>query len=176
MTQVIAGHKVFVEGLPVIVTDEASEYYRHTGKIATMNDAGSVFDVEMFDTGDTLTFTAEHIDDLSDDWLISGHAWVNSAVDPVFNAGSFTECKTVDELIDKFRRGNWSLGTAFWYEDLCFINQVNGGDEWLTIRKDIAFDSVSCRLIIMKYGSEGFKDHIRRYKKATDEQLRNLEY
>jgi hypothetical protein len=29
---------------------------------------------------------------------------------------------------------DWPFGTAFYYRDLRFINQVDGGDEWLTIK------------------------------------------
>lgn len=44
----------------------------------------------------------------------------------------------VDNLKDLrrfFAHGNWCLGFAVIYKNLCFMQQVNGGDEWLTIRK-----------------------------------------
>lgn len=111
-------------------------------------------------------------------WLEIGkqNQWISNASDPPFDENSFYECKIIDELIDNFRHGNWCLGQAFYYKDLCFINQVNGGDEWLTIRRDIPFDSISCGYIIEHDGEEEFRKLIDRIMKATDEQLRNLEY
>jgi hypothetical protein len=42
---------------------------------------------------------------------------------------SFHECYMLTALEERIGHGNWLLGTAFFYRDLCFINQVNGGDE-----------------------------------------------
>lgn len=43
--------------------------------------------------------------------------------------------------------GNWAIRQGFLYEDLAFIQQVNGGDEWWTLKKSgndwIAFESCS---------------------------------
>lgn len=111
-------------------------------------------------------------------WLKIGNRnlWIRCAVDPEFDEGSFHFCETWDELIDKFEHGNWCIGQAFVVGSLCFINQVNGGDEWLTIRDDIAFESVSCGLIIEKHGREYFKRLLSTYLTATDEQLRTLTF
>jgi len=111
-------------------------------------------------------------------WLKIGNtkSWIARACDPFFDEDSFAECKTVDYLIEKFKHGNWSIGTAFYYQDLCFINQVNGGDEWLTIRRDLSFESVSCDCIIKRDGEQAMKDLISRYLTATDEQLKTGSY
>src|SRR6202042_1564420 len=68
------------------------------------------------------------------EWLKLGkqYPWIKEAEDPPFNTQSFQECQTDKELLEKFEHGNWSLGQAFYVGNLCFINQVDGGDEWLT--------------------------------------------
>lgn len=81
-----------------------------------------------------------------------------------------------------FVYNNWSLGTAAYYQDpqtghwLCFINQIEGGGEWLTIRNNLAFESVSFHIIIEKYGPEKVAEYIRWFCDATEEQLRRLDY
>ena len=32
-----------------------------------------------------------------------------------------------------FEHGNWSIRQGVVYQDLFFCNQVNGGDEWLSL-------------------------------------------
>lgn len=116
--------------------------------------------------------------DLIQTWVEIGNKnpWISQAWDPPFDKSMFYECKTIDELIDKLEWGNWCLGSAFYYKNLCFINQINGGDEWLVIKDDIPFDSMSCRLIIKDHGREYFRQLIERMLSATREQLVNLEY
>lgn len=50
------------------------------------------------------------------------------------NKGSVTIIDTRRELIRFFKQGNWCLGQAVIHGPLCFIQQVNGGDEWLTMK------------------------------------------
>lgn len=78
-------------------------------------------------------------------WVKLGVAnhWIARATDPFFDENSFRECTTVDELAEFLSRGNWCVGTAFFYKDICFINQVNGGGEWLTIKGKVPFESIS---------------------------------
>lgn len=102
--------------------------------------------------------------------------WIRQAHDPEFTRTSFIECMTINTLVKKLRGGNWSLGQAFYYKNLCFINQVDGGDEWKVIRDDIDFESWSCGSVIREYGEERFINQLNRMLAATDEQLRNLEY
>lgn len=102
--------------------------------------------------------------------------WICEAYDPPCTKGSFSECKTVDYLISRFKHGNWCLGQAFYYKNICFINQVDGGDEWLTIREGIDFESFSCGYIIEHDGEGKMKEYIDRILKATDEQLESLDY
>jgi hypothetical protein len=111
-------------------------------------------------------------------WIRIGRKnhWISRACDPPFDKDSFYECKTLDELAEKLAKGNWCLGQAFYYKNLCFINQVNGGDEWLTIRDDLPFESISCGYIIKTRGKEHFFALVEDMLKATREQLKNLEY
>jgi hypothetical protein len=65
--------------------------------------------------------------------------WICCADDPLFTRDSFRVVETVEELVEKFRIGNWPLGNAFVYKNLAFINQIDGGDEWLTIKGLVCF-------------------------------------
>jgi hypothetical protein len=75
------------------------------------------------------------------------------------------------ELI--FQYGYWCLGQGFYYRNLCFINQIDGGDEWLTIKDDYAFESITFARII---GDGEFNAYIKRLLNATKEQCINLAY
>ena len=85
----------------------------------------------------------------------------------------FEACSSIESLKERLSVGNWCLGQAFYWQDLCFINQVNGGDEWLVIKGDLAFDSVTVEFMIP---SGRFDEFIRRVMAATREQLKNLEF
>lgn len=82
--------------------------------------------------------------------------WIARAYDPEFDENSFYECQSVSQLIEKLEHGNWSVGSAFYYKDLAFINQVDGGDEWKVIRGDKAFESWSCGYVIRELGVNNF--------------------
>jgi hypothetical protein len=102
-----------------------------------------------------------------------GNPWIREANDPPFTRNSFIGCFSVKELEDQLGFGNWSLGTAFYYRDLCFINQINGGDEWLTIRHGVAFESIT----VQSYIEDGeFASLITRLLTASKEQCQRLEY
>ena len=113
-----------------------------------------------------------------DTWLNLGMAnrWIRKAVDPPFTETSFAECHTVDELLDRFEHGNWALGVAFYLGDLCFIQQVGGGDEWLTIKQDLAFESISFGGIIRRDGRPVAQQLIEDLQRATLAQCKALEY
>lgn len=103
-------------------------------------------------------------------WLEIGqeNPWISGAVDPPFNERSFREVHTVDEL-SLHLPGNWSLGSAFYLGNLCFIQQVNGGDEWLVIRGGIPFESITSKRV-------NLHDFVARVQEATDDELRSLNY
>ena len=110
-------------------------------------------------------------------WLAIGNAdhWIKQAWDPPFTETSFAECKTVDELIEKFDHGNWSLGVAFYFGDICFIQRVNGGDEWLVIKQDCDFESFTTRPMIQDTVYP-FKRLIEDIQRASTEACRKLNY
>lgn len=93
------------------------------------------------------------------------------------NRNSFKVYADLAELKETLSRSNWCIGTSCIYNDLCFMNQVEGGGEWLTIKRfgdeAIAFESISMSLII-KDGE--FEDMIRRLETATKGQCRTLNY
>jgi hypothetical protein len=119
-----------------------------------------------------------------DQWLQIGQRsrHLENAGDPPFTRESFARCSTLDELEDRISSGNWSLGTAFYYRDLCLINQVDGGDEWLTIRSftdedgettSIAFET----FIFGPFIERGeFATIIRRLLAASRDQCERLQY
>jgi hypothetical protein len=79
-------------------------------------------------------------------WLRLGkqNPWIRQASDPPFNTQSFHACLSDDELLDKFEQSNWCIGQAFYRGDLCFIQQsVDAGGEWLAIKQDVPFESIS---------------------------------
>jgi len=100
----------------------------------------------------------------------------------------FTEAKTIEELKEQFKHGNWAIRQGFIFKNLAFINQVNGGDEWWTVKKFpdgelVAFESISCEHIIeddgIRYSSGvvvSFEDLMNALLQATKEQCRNLTY
>ncbi len=83
-------------------------------------------------------------------WLEVGreNRWIGRACDPPFTRRSFTRCADASELKARLAHGNWCLGSAFSLGDLCFIEQVGGGDEWLVIKQNVAFESISAARMI----------------------------
>jgi hypothetical protein len=66
---------------------------------------------------------------------------------------NFMRYETLDELRRFFKWGNWAIRCGAVYENLCFVQQVNGGDEWWVIKKFmdgelIGFESISFSHII----------------------------
>ncbi len=130
---------------------------------------------ETWDLIEEVRVVPELDDELREQWYKLGieNQWISSADDPPFTRDSFVGCYSVEELADRIGHGNWAIGTAFYYRDLCFINQVDGGDEWLTIRHGIAFESMTLESSI----EEGkFTRLIRRLLTATKAQCQALTY
>ena len=48
----------------------------------------------------------------------------------------FSRTESVDRLREALGSGNWAIRQGFCYRDLAFIQQVNGGDEWWTLKRD----------------------------------------
>ena len=122
-------------------------------------------------------------DELINKWYLIGlnNQWIAGAYDPSFTLDSFrnAECDSVHNLWKAIRGdcelGNykmWSLGTVFYWRNICCINQLCGGDEWLIIRDDIPFESCT----FSRFSYESFKNFFKDVFAATNEQLRKLEY
>lgn len=67
---------------------------------------------------------------LLDIWETIGknNLWIREATDPVFSKAMLSACDTVEGLQARISAGGWQLGQGFYYLNLCFINQVDGGD------------------------------------------------
>ena len=108
-------------------------------------------------------------------WLAVGEAnrWIRRACDPPFTRRSFERCADASELQTRLAHGNWCLGQAFFLSDLCFIQQVGGGDEWLIVKENVAFESASCGHMI---ASGTFDSFLARIQAASVEQCKALDY
>jgi hypothetical protein len=121
--------------------------------------------------------------DLNQIWFEIGkkNPWIREATDPPFTIESFSgeaDCATVQQLVRSILRGNWCLGTVFHHQDICFINQVDGGDEWLTIKGRTPFESITFRTFRETHeeAERRASETIERIRKATEEQCRRLAY
>lgn len=47
----------------------------------------------------------------------------------------FCEATTFTQLETFFKHGNWAIRQGIVFGDLAFVNQVNGGDEWWTLKR-----------------------------------------
>ena len=90
----------------------------------------------------------------------------------------FDRCFTMQDLQDFFKQGNWGIRQGVVYGDLAFIQQVNGGDEWWTLKRTdsgwLAFESWSFGRIVQE--PERFSHAIECMHRATPEQCKRLEY
>lgn len=108
-------------------------------------------------------------------WVKLGlsNLWICKAHDPPFDKSMIYPCETLEELKNKFAHGNWCLGQGYSYKNFCFINQINAGDEWLSIKDNFVFESASLGLMIEK-GS--YDKWIERVLSAPSDRLRVLDY
>jgi hypothetical protein len=92
-------------------------------------------------------FTQEQLLEI---WETIGNRYpsIRNAIDPAFDKKCLVRCNTIEELQAYFIHGNWCVGQGFYYQNLCFINQVEGGDEWLAMKDDYDFESVTFEYII----------------------------
>ena len=82
----------------------------------------------------------------------------------------FSRTDSVDRLREALGSGNWAIRQGFCYRDLAFIQQVNGGDEWWTLKRDgdawTGFESWSFGAIAQE--PERFERAMRDMCEATD--------
>ena len=95
------------------------------------------------------------------------------ADDPPFTQDSFVGCYSVEELAERISETTGPIGTAFYYRDLCFIQQADGGDDWLTIRHGVAFESMA---LIPSITDGTFASLVHRLLIASKEQCKRREY
>lgn len=90
---------------------------------------------------------------------------------------SFWQTDSLAALQAYFDHGNWSIRNGIVYHDLAFINQINGGDEWWTLKRFgkewVDFESITFKLIIQR---GEFDSLIERLERATYEQCKELTY
>lgn len=74
------------------------------------------------------------------------------------NKNSFCVIDDVQKLKAFFIHGNWCLGQGVIHKSLCFIQQIDGGDEWLTMKKFkdkvYSFESITFRPMCHDYQSK----------------------
>lgn len=78
---------------------------------------------------------------------------------------SFKEINKLDELSEIMKHGNWSIRTGIIFGgNLAFVQQVNGGDEWLALKQEDgkwqSFDSISLEHILRHSGTDRFHEYI----------------
>lgn len=114
-------------------------------------------------------------DKLLESWYQLGLAEpsIRAAEDRPFTKARFTGCDSVDELAEQISAMPWPAGTAFYYRDLCFIQQANGGDEWLAIRHETAFETMA---LAPSLADRTFASLVRRLLAASKEQLEQHTY
>jgi len=76
--------------------------------------------------------------------------FIRNAVDPPFTKRSLEKCESLQDMYEFLNTSTWCLGQGFYYQHLCIINQMNGGDEWLLIIGDEIIDSFSFDIVIRK--------------------------
>ena len=90
----------------------------------------------------------------------------------------FSRTESLDRLREALGSGNWAIRQGFCYRDLAFIQQVNGGDEWWTLKRDgdawTGFESWSFGAIAQE--PERFERAMRDMCEATPEQCRSGEW
>lgn len=73
---------------------------------------------------------------------------------------TFEQITSAEDLRTVMYHGNMAIRTGYLYEDLAFVQQVNGGDEWLTFKKEDgvykSFENISFRGILLPGGDEAF--------------------
>lgn len=116
-------------------------------------------------------------------WVSIGlrNPWIAEAYDPPFTERSFRGCATRAELFGWLSGGNWGNASAFSLAgtDICFIQQGECSDEWLTIRHDpaFAFESISWFHVLTCDGGLARADAmLSDLLAATPEQCRTLSY
>lgn len=110
---------------------------------------------------------------LIDAWVTIGqmNPWIRNADEDggLFDHRFFEgrEVDSLENLAEKLRERGQYCGVVHYYKDLCFIQQVDRGDEWLGIKGALPFESWS-------FQTSWTSELVSRFEKimeATEEQL-----
>jgi hypothetical protein len=125
--------------------------------------------------------TAKQLEDKCQEngWLMrGGYDWQD---DPYLEEYPYEFCTAPDmeSLTSFFEHGNWAIRQGIVFDDLAFIQQVNGGDEWWTLKRGgdgwVDFESVSCEHIIAHSKSD-FERLIASMRAASADECVRLDY
>ena len=125
--------------------------------------------------------TAKQLEDKCQEngWLMrGGYDWQD---DPYLEEYPYEFCTAPDmeSLTSFFEHGNWAIRQGIVFDDLAFIQQVNGGDEWWALKRDgdgwVDFESVSCEHIIAHSKSD-FERLIASMRAASTDECVRLDY
>ena len=125
--------------------------------------------------------TAKQLEDKCQEngWLMrGGYDWQD---DPYLEEYPYEFCTASDmeSLTSFFEHGNWAIRQGVVFDDLAFIQQVNGGDEWWTLKRDgdgwVDFESVSCGHIIAHSRSD-FERLVASMRAASTDECVRLDY
>jgi hypothetical protein len=101
---------------------------------------------------------------------------IRLASDPPFNTRSFHECKDDGELLDKLAQDTWPAGQVLYRDDLCFIQEVDGGDEWLAIKQDKPIRTVLFGWIIKDRGRQAAQNVLDQLRAVRVDRSREVSY
>ena len=111
-------------------------------------------------------------------WLMrGGHAWQD---DPFMEEYpyDFVTADTSEQLRAYLGEGNHAIRQGIVYGDLAFVQQVNGGDEWWTLKRVDSgwtpFESVTFEPLCAD--RQGFERVVGAMRAATPEMCERLEY
>jgi len=95
--------------------------------------------------------------------------WLGNYLEyPDFDYGyNFEELASLETLMERMEHGNWGIRTGFLYGGLAFVQQANGGDEWLTLRQTApgeweSFESISMEHILQNRGRYALGKYVNR--------------
>ena len=87
------------------------------------------------------------------------------------------EVGSVDELVEMFQFGNYPVRTGFVLDNLAFIEQVSGGNEWLALKLHNgewkSFDSISFYHMINKSGTDACGEYIEHLRETPWHNLKS---
>lgn len=91
----------------------------------------------------------------------------------------FSRASTINDLADFFSSGNWAIRQGVLFGDLAFIQQVNGGDEWWTLKRCpdgswLDFESYNMSRILPDMSR--FTQAIASMQLATPDECKGLRY